>query len=76
MQSSKKLLAQLDAEIAILQEARRILVEDEYKPAAKNAPGGDKARKKHVMSPEGRKRIAEAQRKRWAAAKKAAKAAK
>jgi hypothetical protein len=37
--------------------------------AVKAAPAGKKAKKRRVLSPEARKRIAEAQRKRWAAQK-------
>jgi hypothetical protein len=37
---------------------------------------GTKAREKRVLSPEARKRIADAQKKRWAAVRKAAKNAK
>jgi hypothetical protein len=37
------------------------------------APAGKKAKKKRVMSPEAREKIAAAQRKRWAKTKKAAK---
>jgi hypothetical protein len=37
---------------------------------------GTKARKKHVFSPEARKRIADAQKKRWAAVRKATKKSK
>lgn len=41
------------------------------KPAKRGRPPGSGAKKKRGMSEEGRKRIAEAQKKRWAAKKKA-----
>jgi hypothetical protein len=40
--------------------------------ARTSAPSGTRPNKKHIISAEGRARIAAAQRKRWAAAKKAA----
>jgi hypothetical protein len=57
------LLSSLDAEILRLQQARAILagaVNSAVFPTSK-------ARRKRVMSEDARKRIAEAQRKRWAA---------
>lgn len=41
------------------------------KPAKRGRPPGSGAKKKRGMSEEGRKRIAEAQKKRWAEKKKA-----
>lgn len=64
-----KILAQIDAEIAQLQRARALLV-GKAKPAA--AKAAKKAgRKKRVLSPEGRKRIADAVKRRWAEQRKA-----
>ncbi len=67
------ILAQIDAEIARLTQVRSLLA-DSGKVAtkvterkAKAAPV--KTRKKRVLSAEARKRIADAQRKRWAAQK-------
>jgi hypothetical protein len=63
---TKQIIAEIDNEIARLREARTLLVgsSNGTKPAsAKRAP----------LSAEARKRIAEAQKKRWAKAKKAAK---
>jgi hypothetical protein len=57
------ILGAIDREIARLQRARALLVRDGM--AKKTV-----AKKKRVVSPEGRARIAEAQRLRWAAVKK------
>ncbi len=69
----ESILAQLDAEIARLTQVRSLLA-DSGKVAvkaserkSKSAPG--KKRKKRVLSADARKRIADAQRKRWAAQK-------
>jgi len=70
-----EILTQIDREIAQLQSARALL-------AGKSAPASKKAtavsaakkpaKKKRNLSPEGRKRIAEAVKRRWAEQKKAA----
>lgn len=67
------ILAQIDAEIARLTQVRSLLA-DSGKVATKvterktkTAPV--KTRKKRMLSPDARKRIADAQRKRWAAQK-------
>jgi hypothetical protein len=70
-----EILAQIDREIAQLQQARALLsgrsTKTPKKPAT--APAGKKsARKKRNLTPEGRKRIAEAVKRRWAEQKKAA----
>jgi hypothetical protein len=80
-----EILASVDREIALLQQARTLLsggtaaiirrragrprkvVAAVAPPAAKSAK-----KKKRNLSPEGRKRIAEAVKRRWAAQKKAA----
>jgi hypothetical protein len=69
------ILAQIDAEIARLTQVRSLLT-DSGKVAikaterkAKKAAAPAKTRKKRVLSPEARKSIADAQRKRWAAQK-------
>lgn len=72
------ILTQIDSEIARLTQVRALLSgagKTGTKAAAK-APGTKAPRrKKRVLSTEARKRIAEAQRKRWAAQRaKAAKA--
>jgi hypothetical protein len=61
-----QILASLDAEIAQLKRARALL---SGTAATKTAP--PQSRRNGKMSAEGRKRIAEAQRKRWALQKKA-----
>jgi len=66
------ILAEIDAEIARLTQARALLASmgsatpaaTKVKAATKTAK---KAGKKRTLSPEARKRIADAQRKRWAA---------
>jgi hypothetical protein len=72
------ILALIDAEIASLTQVRSLLgstskvavkvTEPITKKVAKSAPAA-KAKKRRVLSPEARKRIADAQRKRWAAQK-------
>lgn len=66
------ILSQIDDEIARLTEARSLLASagaaTVAAPKRKAAPAKKgKARRKRVLSPEARKRIADAQRKRWAA---------
>ncbi len=70
-----EILSQIDREIAQLQQARAVLaggsVAAPKKAAA--APAAKKpAKKKRNLTPEGRKRIAEAVKRRWAEQKKAA----
>lgn len=79
----QEILATIDHEIAQLQRARALL-SGGAAPTAKKTGGSPKkataaveplakpARKKRKLSPEGRKRIAEAVKKRWAAQKAAA----
>ena len=75
-----EILASIDRDIAQLTRARTLLG---GVAAARNRPGkpekaaaGKTAKpaktKKRVLSPEGRKRIADAQKKRWAARRKTA----
>ncbi|HWE86763.1 MAG TPA: hypothetical protein VG267_17595 [Terracidiphilus sp.] len=65
-----EILAQIDREIAQLQRARDLLAGTQSK--SKPAPAAQKpAKKKRRLTPEGRKRIAEAVKKRWAEQKKA-----
>jgi hypothetical protein len=64
------ILSQIDAEIARLNQARALLANS----GALHLSSGTQMnstgiRKKHVLSPEARKRIADAQRRRWAAQK-------
>jgi hypothetical protein len=68
-------IAQIDAEIARLNQVRSLLVSSGNTPGTARNGRSTKAaakgttRRKRVLSPEARKRIAEAQRKRWAAQK-------
>lgn len=90
-----KIVAEIDAKIASLQQARAVLVGLDAsgmsdKPrrgrpkgsgktagAAKSATMGKPAKRKRNLSPEGRKRIADAMKRRWAERRKEApKAAK
>ena len=77
----KDILAELDREIARLQQARTLLGGEAVKkrgPNKKKAAVAKPAPKKRKLTPEGRKRIAEAMKRRWAERKKlaAAKVAK
>jgi hypothetical protein len=70
-----ELLAAINEEIARLQQVRKLLVGQETgSRRTKTWVGGetdnDKAARKRVLSPEARKRIADAQKKRWAAPKR------
>lgn len=71
------ILAEIDKEIARLTAARKLLAGDASEaPAVKRGPGRPRGGKRK-LSPEGRKRIADAMKKRWAERKKqATKAAK
>ncbi len=71
-----EILAHIDREIAQLQQARALLggagatkAKKAPAPAAKRVA---KSKKKRNLTPEGRKRIAEAVKRRWAEQKKAA----
>jgi|HubBroStandDraft_1064217.scaffolds.fasta_scaffold1041566_1 hypothetical protein len=76
-----KILAEIDIEIARLEQARTLL-SGEDSPAVKKtrktksavveSDSPVKRKKKRNLSPEGRKRIAEAVRRRWELQKKAA----
>jgi len=76
-----EILSLLDAEIAKLQQARALLAgasadavtRKPGRPKSTAAPAVPAKKKKHKLSPEGRARIAEAVKRRWAAAKKAGK---
>jgi len=72
---TKQVLAAIDEEISRLTHARNLL--SGHKTGTVIRTGKSAVSKvagiKRVLSPEARKRIADAQRKRWAAQKKAAK---
>jgi hypothetical protein len=69
------ILVQIDAEIARLKQVRSLLAGSGVAAASalerktKKAAPVKAAKKSRVLSPEARKRIADAQRKRWAAQK-------
>ncbi|MGA2673675.1 MAG: hypothetical protein ABSE99_10650 [Terracidiphilus sp.] len=69
------ILSLIDSEIARLTQVRSLLantgkvVIKATERKTKKAPAKAKAKKTRVLSPEARKRIADAQRKRWAAQK-------
>jgi hypothetical protein len=77
--ANKEVIAAIDKEIARLQQARTILAgeeEEEVTPRSRGAAKqvvkkrvGRPAGTKRVLSAEARKRIADAQKKRWAAQK-------
>lgn len=68
-----EILAQIDREIAQLQQARALLNGGSSKSGKKSMFGAKPfARKKRRLTPEGRRRIAEAVKRRWAEQKKAA----
>jgi hypothetical protein len=74
--SIETIIAQIDAEIAQLTDARNLLTTKgavSAKPAKTGSKKLGRPRKRRVLSPEARKRIADAQRKRWAAQKAKAK---
>lgn len=69
----QSIISAIDAEIATLQKVRALLAGDgklgvTVRKAVKKV--SSKQPKRRTLSPEARKRIADAQRKRWAAAKK------
>ncbi len=78
--NTNDILFAIDAEISKLQRARAILSSYSDPAIVKRGPGRPKkvaspvkTAAKRTMSVEGKARIAAAQKKRWAAAKKAAK---
>jgi hypothetical protein len=73
---SQSIIAAIDKELARLREVRKVLAKNgklvEPKRGSKAGAAAKKSSKRK-MSPEARARIAEAQRKRWAAVRKASK---
>jgi hypothetical protein len=71
----ESILAQIDEEIAKLTQIRSLLAttggaaKKATGPKAKKTAAKAKGKKRRTLSPEARKRIADAQRKRWAAQK-------
>lgn len=70
---TQSILAAVSEEIARLEQVKTLLSAGTGRVPATSFPFGAKPHKKRVMSKEARERIAAAQRKRWAAQKKAAK---
>ena len=72
---TKQIIAELDTEIARLQQAKSLLsgISEKRKPGRPKGSTTPIATKKRKMSPEGRARIVAAVKARWAKAKKAAK---
>jgi hypothetical protein len=72
-----RIIAEIDAQISKLQQARTLLA-GTAAPAGRGRPKGSKnaspaatqPRKRRKLSPEGRKRIADAMKKRWAERRK------
>lgn len=83
-----EILASIDREISTLQRARTLLADGTGSARKRGRPSKTaavaktltskpaKKRKKRNLSPEGRKRIAEAQKRRWEARRKATAGAK
>ena len=71
-----RIIAEIDAQILKLQQARALLAgTTTAAPAGRGRPKGSKnaagtAPRKRKLSPEGRKRIADAMKKRWAERRK------
>jgi hypothetical protein len=85
--ATTEILAAIDEEIARLQQVKNLLrgyeagngrVKTQARPRVKTLSGPGTANgtvaRKRVLSPEARKKIANAQKRRWAAQRKAAKA--
>ena len=67
-----EIVSQIDREIALLQQARGLLAGAPTSKKAAAVVTKKAARKKRVLTPEGRRRIAEAVKRRWAEQKKVA----
>lgn len=65
------IVSSIDSEIAALQQARALLTGT----GSRTVKGGRPSKRKYKLPAEARERIAAAQRKRWAAQKKAARKA-
>jgi hypothetical protein len=66
-----EILEQIDREIAKLQRARALLNGGSAKSSSEQVTTAPKKAKKRNLTPEGRKRIAEAVRRRWERQRKA-----
>ena len=72
-----RIIAEIDAQIKKLRQAREVLSGTVTASKGPGRPKGSKnatsgVRRKHKLSPEGRKRIAEAMKRRWAERRKQA----
>jgi hypothetical protein len=74
-----EIIAELDREIARLEQVRRLLAQEQGNASARGKRGRPSkktaaaSKPKRKLSPDGLARIREAQKRRWAAQKKAAK---
>ena len=69
------IIAAIDAEIVILHQARALLSDDpKVSNANKGRPAKVRTAARRMLSPDARKRISDAQRKRWAVSRKLKKA--
>ena len=70
-----RIIAEIDAQIAKLQQARQLLSGEGRTGRGPGRPKGStnatSGRKRHKLSAEGRRRISESQKRRWAARRKA-----
>ena len=71
-----QILVEIDNEIARLQQARNLLAGVSVRGAKRGKAAAKRAPSKRKMSAEGRRKIAEAMKRRWAERRKEAKAAK
>lgn len=71
---SREIIAQIDAEISRLQQARALLGggTTKGKPGRPKGSANKPPHRRRVLSADARKRIADAQRRRWAERRKAA----
>jgi hypothetical protein len=71
---AKGIIAEIDAEIARLQQARALLSGGtvKAKPGRPKGSASKPQRRKRVLSADARKRIADAQKRRWAERRKSA----
>jgi hypothetical protein len=65
-----QILVEIDNEIARLQQARNLLAGESVRGAKRGKPAVKRAPSKRRMSPEGRRKIAEAMKRRWAERRK------
>lgn len=61
-----RIIAEIDAQIQKLQQARALLAGTQVLKTGPGRPKGSKSPARRKLSPEGRKRIADAMKKRWA----------